>query len=95
VFFKMRRVLAAAFPVSSSSPPPPSPIPEPELTLAGVSISVGMRKAYLVPKAGGEGRRYSEGEEIQGWQISSITDDAIAFRMGKRVMHLLLYEESQ
>jgi hypothetical protein len=80
--------------VEPPPPPPPLPISEPELTLAGVTITARVRKAYLVSKAGGEGTWCNEGEEIQGWRISSIGDSSIALDDGERIVHLPLYEEN-
>jgi hypothetical protein len=70
-------------------------MPEPELTLAGVTITAGVRKAYLMPNGGGEGNWFSEGEEIRGWRIRRITDNAVALGMDELTIHLPLYDESQ
>jgi type II secretory pathway component PulC len=102
VFFKTRLPYVPPSPAPpplvaavETPPPPPPPVPEPELMLAGVTITSGVRKAYLVPKAGGEGAWFSEGEEIQGWRINRVMDSSVAFRMGEQTLQLPLYDASQ
>jgi type II secretory pathway component PulC len=75
-------------------PPPPSPPAtptEPEFELAGVAITSDMRRAYLVPKSGGEGVWVEEREEIKGWRIDTITENGIDLQNADRSVQLPLY----
>jgi hypothetical protein len=82
--------------VAAPAPPPapPSPIPDPELTLAGVTITAGVRKAYLAQRGNAtEGSWVAEGETVLGWQVSAIHEQSIALRHGSRTVELSLYKE--
>lgn len=91
--------IVAAPPAPPPPPPPPAPPappPEPDVMLAGVSISGGMRKAYLVPKGGsGEGRWVAEGEMVQGWRVSGVLEDGVGLENAGRTVELPLYESAR
>jgi hypothetical protein len=103
VFFKTRQpyVPPPPPPPPAPTPPPPPPQivevappvpPDPELTLAGVIITAGVKRAYLVPKENpGWGSWIGEGEEIQGWRVNAISDSSVALQNAGRTVQLLLY----
>jgi hypothetical protein len=79
--------------VTPPAPPPPLPPPDPELALAGVIITAGVKRVYLIPRGNPtEGSWIAEGEEIHGWRVNAISNASVALQSSGRTVELLLYE---
>lgn len=93
VFFKTR----APFVPPPPPPPPPQaaiprpPPPDPGLVLGGVTIARGIRKAYLMSRAGPGGTWVSEGESFMGWKVESVSATGTTLQQQDRTIELELY----
>ena len=95
VFFKTR----APF-VPPPPPPPPAqaaiprpPPPDPGLVLGGVTIARGIRKAYLMSRAGPGGTWVNEGESFMGWKVESVGSTSTKLQQQDRSIELELYPQ--
>jgi hypothetical protein len=68
---------------------------DPGLTLAGIMIFDGARKAYLVKKADSRaaGIWASEGEDLSGWKVHSVTATTVKLQQRDRTVELQLYPQ--
>jgi len=93
IFFKSRAPYVV--------PPPPLPAPpvpaaapfnpDPGLMLAGVMIAGSAKKAYLVTKTDARGAWASEGEDLSGWKLRSISAATVILQQQDRTVELELY----
>jgi len=98
VFFKSRAPYvppppAPPPPPVANSTPPPIINPDPGLLLAGVMITDRVRKAYLVKKADSQGTWASEGENLMGWKVHSVSAKSVTLQLQDRTVKLLLYPQ--
>lgn len=95
-------VAVAAAPVvdEEANPSPQAEVDEtppetrPDLRLAGVSISGGNRRALLGPAEGTEVRWYTQGDDLGGWIVASITSQTVTLASGDRSFTVPLYPSS-
>jgi len=91
--------VAIQTPKPPAPPPPPVAKPaaipainaDPGVVLAGVMITEGVRKAYLVKKADSQGTWASEGENLMGWKVHSVSATAVKLQQQDRTVELQLY----
>jgi hypothetical protein len=56
-------------------------------------ITGGVRKAYLVKKADSQGTWASEGENLMGWKVHSVSAAGVTLQLQDRTVELLLYPQ--
>jgi hypothetical protein len=97
IFFKTREPFVAPPP----PPPPPPPqvvvprpvVTDPGIALGGVTITRGIRKAYLISKADPRGTWVNEGEDFMGWKVASIGETSTKLQQQDRTIELELYAQ--
>ena len=95
VFFRTR---APFVPPPPPAPPPQAaiprpPPPDPGLVLGGVTIARGIRKAYLMSRAGPGGTWVNEGESFMGWKVESVGSTSTKLQQQDRAIELELYPQ--
>ena len=94
VFFKSRAPFVPPPPPPPPQPPkaaaPPAPV-DPGLHLAGVAITAGASRAYLVGRGHADGAWVAEGDAFMGWTVKSIDAASAKLQLGQRELNLELY----
>ncbi|HYG90371.1 MAG TPA: hypothetical protein VD978_29395 [Azospirillum sp.] len=80
-------------PYVADAPPPPPPAaapPQPEFRAVVKAIILAQDgRMSLIGRTGQKGTQLvTEGEDVDGWTVSSITQDAVLFRAGTRELRL-------
>lgn len=98
VFYKSREPYVAPPPRPAPPPtpavvakPPPSVMIDPGLTVAGIIISEGVRKAYVLGKSDPRGSWLSEGETLSGWKVQTIDAGGVKLEQRDHTIELQLY----
>jgi hypothetical protein len=84
---------AAPVLVEESVPPPPPPT-FPQVTLRGIHRTAQVDSALVESAAFPQGQWMHVNDEVEGWQIKSISDDAIIFTLGRQIQSLKLYVDN-
>jgi hypothetical protein len=97
IFFRDRRPY-----VPPPPPPPPvqpapvfvapSPVTKPDLVVSGIALIGDAKQAYLGYPPNPDGIWVKEGEDVMGWQVSSITSAGVTISRAGQSIDLLLYE---
>jgi hypothetical protein len=72
----------------------PIPTNRPELRLAGISVSGNRKRALLGLASSPEIRWYSQGENVDGWVVASITHETVTLESGGQSFVMPLYPPS-
>jgi hypothetical protein len=91
IFFKSRE------PYKAPPPLPPAPLMasppaiDPGFVLAGVMIKSDIKKAYMFSRGNADGTWASEGDNLIGWKVRSVSGTAVKLEQNGRVIEVLLY----
>ncbi|MCV3243106.1 hypothetical protein [Mesorhizobium sp. ZC-5] len=75
----------------AESEPPTQPEPKPNLMLVGISISGGTKSALLGLVENPDVRWYSEGDNLDGWILASINNQAVTMARDEETFMVTLY----
>lgn len=73
----------------------PRPMVDAGITMAGVILSGGARKAYLLNRNGRHGVWVSEGDTISGWKVQSVDHASVTLKQNDRTIEVLLYAQKK
>lgn len=99
VFEASRKPFVPPPPPAPSAPPPVvaevTPQPRPDLVLGGILLNGGVRKALLRKRNEADGNWQAEGDILDGWTITTVSDAKVVLNKQTDRIEIELYPEEQ
>lgn len=90
-FFKSRAPYVAPAPTAVAAPVVAPVAPPPTVTIAGIVIDKRVKKALLLSPPDNNGTWLSEGDQVMGWKVETITAAGVTLRQNSSKLDIRMY----